>query len=75
MLNQAPMPQAHIPIVAHPVAHCAWCWSTLHPTLSYPASWSSTCCLEHRAWVLAQYARSRASRPQRSALHKRMRER
>jgi hypothetical protein len=34
MLNLASMPKAHIPIVAHPVTHCAWCWHARHPTLS-----------------------------------------
>jgi hypothetical protein len=58
----APMKPQCIPAVALPLEHCMYCWYVLHPTMPYPESWSSTCCSEHSAWIMAQYARIRALR-------------
>ena len=58
----APMQPERIPAVALPLEHCMYCWYVLHPTLNFPEIWSSTCCPEHSAWMLAQYARIRAGR-------------
>jgi hypothetical protein len=66
MLHLAPMPPVSIPVVAHTVQHCAWCWYASHPALSFPESWSSTCCPEHRVWVLGQLAKTKAFRQQAS---------
>jgi hypothetical protein len=58
----APMKPERIPAVALPLERCVYCWYILHPTLTYPETWSSTCCTEHSAWMLVQYARIRAAR-------------
>jgi hypothetical protein len=58
----APIKPEHIPAVALPLERCVYCWSVLHPTLTYPASWSSTCCPAHRTWVLTHYSRVRSER-------------
>jgi hypothetical protein len=58
----APMKPESIPAVALPLERCVYCWYKLHPTLTYPASWSSTCCPTHSLWVLARYAHGRAAR-------------
>lgn len=51
-----------IPAVAVLVERCACCWSVAHPNQPYPAAWSSTLCLEHKAWTLQR--RRRAGREQ-----------
>lgn len=53
-----------IPAVAVPVERCVCCWSIAHPDQQYPASWSSTLCLEHASWTLQ---RRRAIRREREA--------
>ena len=58
----APMKPERIPAVVLPLERCVYCWYVLHPTITYPQTWSSTCCSEHSAWMLAQYARIRAGR-------------
>jgi hypothetical protein len=58
----APMKPERIPAVTLPLERCVYCWYVLHPTLTYPASWSSTCCSTHRAWVLEHSAFIRAAR-------------
>jgi hypothetical protein len=58
----APMKPERIPAVALPFERCVYCWYVLHPTLSFPASWSSTCCSAHRAWVMVHATRIRAAR-------------
>jgi hypothetical protein len=62
MRYMAPMKPEQIPAVALPFERCVYCWYVLHPTLTYPACWSSTCCSAHRAWVLAHVACIRAAR-------------
>lgn len=48
-----------IPAVAVLVERCACCWRVAHPDQQYPASWSSTLCLEHAAWTLQRRRRLR----------------
>jgi hypothetical protein len=58
----APITAETIPAVTLPLERCVYCWYTLHPTLSYPVSWSSTCCPAHHVWVLAKHTPCRATR-------------
>jgi hypothetical protein len=51
-----------IPPAANPVEECCYCWYVLHPTLSYPETWSSTVCEEHSLWMLAEHVALRARR-------------
>jgi hypothetical protein len=62
MRYMAPMKPECIPAVALPLERCVYCWYVLHPTLTYPVFWSSTCCSTPRDWVLARYARIRTKR-------------
>jgi hypothetical protein len=62
MRYMAPMKPEQIPAVSLPFERCVYCWYVLHPTTTYPASWSSMCCTEHSAWMLAHYTRIRAAR-------------
>ena len=54
MMVLAPLSPTQIPAVALPVEACMYCWYVLHPHVSYPETWSSTCCLGHRTWIEAQ---------------------
>ena len=58
----APMKPERIPAVELPLDRCVYCWYVVHPETTYPASWSSTCCPAHRAWVLTHTARYKAAR-------------
>lgn len=51
-----------IPPVLLPVERCCYCWYVLHPTIPYPAAWSSTICDAHTGWILAQHTLIRARR-------------
>jgi hypothetical protein len=47
-------PITTVPPVPVLVAQCVCCWSLLHPEEPYPASWSSTLCLDHALWTKQQ---------------------
>src|SRR6266568_6039726 len=49
----ARMATPSIPLVAHPIEQCCYCWPTVHQSQPYPENWSSTCCTEHSTWLLA----------------------
>lgn len=62
MRYTTPMKPEDIPAVTLPLERCMYCWYILHPTLTFPRTWSSTCCNEHHAWMLARSAHSKATR-------------
>ncbi len=59
----APLAPAQIPSVALPLEACMYCWYVLHPNLPYPATWSSTCCTGHVAWMHARRRTRLARKP------------
>ncbi len=53
------MAQAEVPPLP---TTCAWCWREEHPgNEPFPASWSSTLCPTHLAWIREHTARHRSS--------------
>ncbi len=67
MMYTMPMKPADIPAATLPLEHCMYCWYALHPTLTFPGTWSSTCCHEHLTWMQARSAHSKETRSSGSA--------
>jgi len=56
------METRNIPMVAHPMEQCMYCWYLLNTNQNYPEHWSSTCCSEHSTWIHTQLAHRRRMR-------------
>ena len=51
-----------IPPASNPQPDCSWCWYARNNGVPFPPAISSSCCPEHRAWLVAQLTEKRAAR-------------
>ena len=57
-----------IPEASQPQENCPWCWRSHNPFLPFPSRLSSSCCSEHRAWLLSGLAEKRERRAARKGV-------